>query len=227
MMTFAYRQAWIGFAMLAAAVLAIMLQPTRKLADERPRIDLEVMIPKQFGDWQVVEDSSLTMVSPEVQAKLSAIYSQTLSRTYVDRNGERVMLAIAYGGDQGDAMKAHRPEVCYPAQGFEVVRRSRGRLETNYGLLPVNRMVAIQGQRIEPVTYWFVTGGQVGVTNLERKLSQLRIGLTGAIPDGLLFRVSSIGKDSDHAFVVQGRFVANLLDSLAADVRRDLIGKCC
>ena len=30
------------------------------------------------------------------------------------------MLTIAYGGDQRDALRSHRQEVCYRAQGFTV-----------------------------------------------------------------------------------------------------------
>jgi hypothetical protein len=31
--------------------LAIAITPTHKLADQGPKIDLETMIPKQFGEW--------------------------------------------------------------------------------------------------------------------------------------------------------------------------------
>jgi len=39
-----------GLAMVAAAGLALAMTPTHKLADQGPKIDLETMIPKQFGE---------------------------------------------------------------------------------------------------------------------------------------------------------------------------------
>ena len=182
----------IGIAMLVAAGLAVFMTPVQKVAEEGPKLDLETMIPKQIGEWRVDESIVPLQVSPDVQAKLDSIYNQMLSRTYIDNKGNRVMLSIAYGGDQRDSMKAHRPEVCYPAQGFQVVKQMEGTLQSTFGEITVKRLVAEQGKRIEPITYWFVTGGMVNATNLDRKISQIKFGLTGSIPDGLLFRVSSI-----------------------------------
>ncbi|MEW5788592.1 MAG: exosortase-associated protein EpsI, B-type [Pseudomonadota bacterium] len=222
---FNFRNLAIGVAMLVSAGLALVLTPKQMAEADRPKIDLEAMIPQAFGDWQV--DGSITpvQVAPDVQAKLDKIYSQTLSRTYVNGNGERVMLSIAYGGDQSDSMQAHRPEVCYPAQGFQVVRQVSGSLSTRFGTISVKRLVAAHGKRIEPITYWFVTGGRVNVDSLERKMAQLRFGLTGQIPDGLLFRISSIASDTEGAFSSQTRFVEALLQSVDDQGRARLIGQ--
>ncbi|MGH8547527.1 MAG: exosortase-associated protein EpsI, B-type [Methylococcales bacterium] len=214
----------IGFAMLAAAGLTLALKPTQRVAEQAPSIDLETMIPKQFGDWRMIEEIDRLMVSPDGQAILDRIYNQTLSRTYINSEGERVMLSIAYGSDQSDSLKAHRPEVCYPAQGFQVLKQMRGALQTSFGQISVKHLITEQGRRVEPVTYWFVTGGRVNVNNLERKLAQIRFGLTGEIPDGLLFRVSTIDRDAERAFSVQAGFVDVLLRSLSDPGRIRLLG---
>lgn len=224
MKALSFKYLLIGVVMLAAAGLAVALKPTHKVADQGPKIDLETMIPKQFGDWRMFDEPDRMMVSPDVQAKLDRIYSQTLARTYVNDKGDRLMLSIAYGGDQSDSMKAHRPEVCYPAQGFQVIQQVKGMLQTPFGSIPVNRLVARQGGRVEPITYWFVTGGQVNTSNLERKIAQLRFGLTGQIPDGLLFRVSTIERDANHAYSTQSAFVVELLQLLSESGRARLLG---
>ena len=108
--------------MLAAAGLALALTPRLKLADQGPTISLEAMIPKQFGEWKLEGTIASLIVSPDVQALLDKIYNQTLSRTYINPKGERIMLSIAYGGDQSDTMAVHKPEVCYPAQGFQILK---------------------------------------------------------------------------------------------------------
>ena len=101
------------------------------------------------------------MVDPQQQELIDKIYTQTLSRTYVNPSGYRIMLAIAYGDDQRDAMQLHYPEVCYPAQGFSLKGKEKGTVATENGIIPVTRILTNLGQRNEPVTYWTTVGDQV------------------------------------------------------------------
>jgi hypothetical protein len=45
------------------------------------------------------------------------------------------------------------------------------------------------------------------------------------IPDGLLFRVSSIDRDSSAAFVLQDAFAAQMMEGIPAALRPRLIGR--
>ena len=112
----------IGACMFAAAGMALALKPTTKIADAGPEVDLEVLIPKAFGDWKIDTTIAPLIANPEQQAVIEKIYNQTLTRTYVNSRNERIMLSIAYGGDQSDSMAVHKPEVCYPAQGFQILK---------------------------------------------------------------------------------------------------------
>lgn len=200
----------IGALMVLAAGLAVTLKPTHRLADQGPDIDLERVVPSQIGDWRMVEELDRLMISPDVQAKLDKLYSQTLTRTYAKTSGERVMLSIAYGRDQRDALQLHMPEVCYPSQGFHVDRQVTGSLRLGEAGMPVVRMVATQGPRIEPITYWITLGRHVVTSGTQRKLAQLRYGLGGTVPDGMLVRLSSIGPDVGHAYRMHEDFAAQL-----------------
>lgn len=215
----------IGLAMLAAAGMAIALTPRDRIADHGPKLDLEAMIPKHFGNWQMDETVVPIMPDPGQQALLNKIYSQVLSRTYISGTGSQIMLAIAYGGDQSDAMQVHQPEICYPAQGFQIYRIFWDKLKTINGqLIPVKRLVAVQGPRNEPITYWITLGKEVPDGSLRWKLAQLKYGLTGKIPDGLLFRVSSISPDDSAAFALENRFINDLLAALPSSARAKLAG---
>jgi EpsI family protein len=217
-------KSWIiGLSMVAAALLAIVLTPTRLTAATAPKIDLETMIPKQFGDWHQLQELDVIAVSPEVQANLNKIYQQTLARTYVNSKGEQIMLSLAYGGDQRDGMQVHKPEICYPAQGFQVTKLTNGTLDTGFSQIPVKRLLTTQGARIEPITYWIIIGDTVAIDNFKWKLDQLKYGLTGKIPDGMIFRVSSIG-NVESAYAIQEEFIRDLLKSLPAASRKHLIG---
>jgi hypothetical protein len=140
--------------MLAASGLAMALRPTEKIADQGARIDIARMFPEQFADWRAAAGIVPALVSPDVKEKLDAIYDQTLSRTYVNNDGQRIMLSIAYGGDQsGDKTQVHRPEFCYTAQGFQLSNNRESQITTESGVLPVRRLEAVQGSRNEPITY--------------------------------------------------------------------------
>ncbi len=215
----------VGAAMLLAAGLAIAIKPTHKISDAGPRVELETMIPSQFGDWRIDPTVVPITVSPQVQARLDKIYDQTLSRSYINAAGQRIMLSIAYGGDQGgESTQVHRPEFCYSSQGFRVLRSAVSEMVTRFGALRVRRLVAVQGQRNEPITYWITVGDRATLPGIGRKLSQLAYGLTGRVPDGMLVRVSSIEADAAAAYAVQDDFVRDLLASVGAASRVRLIG---
>lgn len=215
----------IGLCMLAAAGLALALKPTHKIADAGPKLDLETFIPKEFGDWKVDETIVPLIADPEQKALIDKIYNQTLSRTYVNSRSERVMLSIAYGGDQSDSMAVHKPEICYPSQGFVLLKSPViSDFSTGEGVIPVKRLVAAQGARIEPITYWTTVGDAVEVSGLQWKLHQLKYGLTGRIPDGLLFRVSSIQADEAQAYRMQDNFTREMLKALSPEGRKRIIG---
>lgn len=210
--------------MFTASVGAIVARPTAKVAEQGPRLSLATMIPQQFGHWRDEPEPSAEVVNPQTQALLDKLYSQVLSRTYVDGEGNRVMLSVAYGGDQREGLRAHKPEVCYPAHGFSLGRSEPLRLETAYGTIAARRMLASQGARQEPVIYWLTIGNRSVDGQIAEKLEEMRFGLTGRIPDGLLFRVSSIDADPERALRVQTDFVRQLLAALAPADRLRLAG---
>ncbi|PTR15090.1 MULTISPECIES: exosortase-associated protein EpsI, B-type [unclassified Nitrosospira] len=210
--------------MLAASGLALALRPTYKVATYEPAIDLEAIIPRAFGEWHAEKENPVPMVDPQQQEMIEKIYTQTLNRTYVNNHGYRIMLAIAYGDDQRDAMQLHYPEVCYPAQGFSLTGKEKGTLTTENGSIPVTRILTNLGQRNEPVTYWTTVGDKVFQGGIEKKLVEIGYGLNGKIPDGLLIRVSSIDPEASHAFAVQARFADQMLGALTPKYRQKLNG---
>src|SRR5687767_4356792 len=123
----------IAALMFAASVGAMVARPSKKLADDHPTISLEAMVPKQFGDWKEEPLRHMEVVNPETQALLDKLYTEVLSRTYVNSSGYRIMLSLVYGSDQRGSLQAHKPEVCYPAQGFRLEKDERGRLGTPFG----------------------------------------------------------------------------------------------
>jgi len=204
--------------MCGATTAGVTGQPDTKL----PPIHLEEVVPDEFGVWSEAKLAG-PVVNPQVPDLIAKIYDEVLDRTYVNRDGDRIMLSLAWGSDQRGERQLHLPEICYPAQGFKVETLSDGTLATSFGDISVRRFTT-SGTRQEPVTYWRAMAGHVVRNDFDKRMVQLDLLPSGQIPDGLLFRVSSIDRDAAHAFKVQQQFAADLLAAVPLDVRRRLSG---
>lgn len=219
------RALFVAALMLAGAALSHVGRPTLYLADQIGKPDLEVLFPKQFGHWKIDTSWPVVLPPPDVQAALNAIYNQVLSRTYVNPTGQQIMLSVAYGGDQYDGTAAHRPEACYPAQGFSVTFNEKRTQALASGRIGVRTLVAQMGGRHEPITYWVLVGNTITTTGVEQKLAQLRYGVRGVIADGMLVRVSSIDTDTAHAHRLQAGFIADMAAALPEKARTRVFGE--
>src|SRR6267378_4530978 len=189
----------IAALMFAASVGAIVARPTSKASALGQAISLEGMIPKQFGDWREQPLGFVQVVNPQTQELLDKLYSEILTRTYINASGYRIMLSLAYGSDQRGSLQAHKPEVCYPAQGFALQANEAASIATSYGAIPVRRLLTSLGARKEPVTYWFTVGDKASPTQMEKRLVEMRFALTVRIPVSMLFRLSSFDIDPKRA----------------------------
>jgi EpsI family protein len=218
------RSALLCVCLVVATALGAVLKPQTPVS-RSSAVDLQQLVPASFAGWKA-EDIQFAGFTADVQAEIDKIYAQVLDRTYVDAGGRRVMLSIAYGRDQATDSQVHRPEFCYEAQGFDISDTRNGTMLTGHGEVPVRRMIATRGRRIEPVTYWIVVGDRATLPGISRKLIQLSYGVAGMIPDGMVVRVSSIDVDSsaDDAFRLHERFVRDLVNALSANGRARLTG---
>jgi EpsI family protein len=211
--------------MVLSSVLAKVMAPIAEAPGSRPGINLDTLIPKKFEGWKL-ESSNLGMiVNPEVRGELNDIYNQTLSRAYVNKQGDHIMLSIAYGGVQKTDMHAHRPEICYAASGFDIGEMTKTFVDTTVGKIPVMQLVAKQGARNEPITYWIRVGDSLTRGWIEQKMTAMGYGLAGKVPDGLLVRVSSISNDDQGSYLVQKDFLAAMLKAVRSDERFWLVGR--
>lgn len=214
-----------AFLMVVSVFVTAAITPTTRLSEILGPVDLEGAVPKSFGKWQLDPHQFTAMVNPQQEALLGKLYSQTLSRTYVDDRGRRVMLSIAYGEDQRDSMQVHKPEICYPAQGFMILKKSSEGIPIAGSDLQVTRLETVLAERrYEPVTYWTVLASEVSVGGTAKKLEEMKYGLRGVIPDGLIFRVSTIGRDTEAGFKTQDEFLRELLSSMAPEARKRIAG---
>ena len=222
------RRKALAFVALAAASggAAVALVPRAGVVEMTAAMPLETLFPATFKGWKIDPDIIPLEPSAELRQVIQESYDQTLSRTYVNAQGYRVMLSVAYGGRRNQGMDIHRPEVCYPAQGMALRRDTRETVfEFGADRLPLKRMVAGAGSRNEPISYWLVIGRSVASFGYGHRIALLKYGLTGHVPDGMLVRVSSIDDDSAQAFSEQDTFLRDMLSAMSPDFRRRLLGQ--
>lgn len=222
------RLRWMGALMVAASLLAWWATPTKFWSQHTANVKYETLFPASFGGWDLAREQATMIVNPQQQETLDAIYDEVVTKVYIERaSGRRVMVSLAYGNNQSRATQVHKPEVCYPAQGFSLLSMRKDLLPAEAaagGTVPVMRIVAQMGRRIEPLTYWIRAGDTVVRGSIEQNLARIRLGLRGYIPDGLLFRVSEVNPDAAASFALQDRFVRDFLAHLTPAARESVIG---
>ncbi len=214
----------IFFLLVGSLVLSEFIKPVPNSIDAQNIPSLESSIPISFGGWQSATQGLAQIVDPKMEKSLDAIYSQTLSRVYVDNQQHQVILSLAYGPNQTEPLRVHKPEVCYPAQGFNIESNEVGQLKVGDQKIPVKFLKGVSSDQTEFVTYWIVVGGVAVATDLEFKLQQFKFSLEGKIPDGLLFRVSSHGQNAEAEYQKQKDFVNDLMKAVDSGTRKILLG---
>ena len=179
-------------AMLAAAVIAVAITPRTLKVVTAPHF--ESTVPLQFAGWTRRQDNIVQIgVSESAETTFDKPYNEILMRTYVSSRGEEVMLALAWGQLQRQDIKVHRPDGCYKAQGYEVLRWERGVPVSVAGRsepVPAVRMLAAGRGNLEVVTFWIRIGSTYGGDGIATRWYMLKEGLDGRIPDGILVRAS-------------------------------------
>lgn len=215
---------------LTSAGLAEVLRPHELMAKSSALPDLEQAIPRQFGQWRYVPNVGLvTPASPAgyVRRELEAkIYSQEVGRSYSDGAGHVVMLLVAYGPVQDYRLKSHLPEVCYGASGFRVSAKTVTELSYRDDAAPLtlSRVTAVKEGRFEPISYWMRIGNDIATGVFDRQMARMKYGLQGLIPDGALFRVSTVGLPEDVSYKLQDQFIRDLMTAIAPENRKFFLG---
>jgi len=191
------------------------------------------LVPVEFAEWREIPLAS-DAVDPRAQlpgeTDREAPYDDVLMRGYTNPRGDIVVLALAYGSHQRQEVKIHRPEICYTAQGFEVLRRTPVDLPlTGVSAQPARgaRMLVRGADRVETVSYWIRIGDLYSRGAWRTRSHIFTEGLSGRIVDGMLVRVSQIVPDAASAtpqrFALQEDFLAQLVRALPANARDLLV----
>lgn len=221
-----YRNVLLMTLMIATAFFSSSAKPTRMMFEIYPRDKLVNEIPLLFSRWKKLQTNVAEVVDPTQQAVLKYLYTETLSANYGNVNKGVVMLSIAYGKDQRDGNDVHQPDLCYPAQGFNVIEQSELTLVLDaHRSIVVKYMKTQKGLRIEPLIYWTTLGNNVYRGKLQKKFIDFKYSRENLIPDGMIVRVSTIEEDSEIAMASITDFVKDWYASMPEQQRKRYFGE--
>ncbi|MET0376974.1 MAG: exosortase-associated protein EpsI, V-type [Rhizorhabdus sp.] len=207
----------------AAAVIANSRRPDipfRML--ERGKLDS--LFPKKVGDWEYKTDSGLVL-PPEDELR-DRLYSRVLTRYYAAPNQMPIMFLVAYSSEQDGMLQVHRPEICYPAAGYEVMEQRFIPLDVGGGLtIPGHYLNARSISRQEQLIYWTRIGNDFPTRWWAQHWAVAKENLKGRVPDGVLVRISTAAPDDKSAMTALTRFIPKMLEQLSPTARRVLFGE--
>lgn len=217
------RMVLIGLASGLTATSAYALRPRR----EEHRLittKLQELIPKWVGPWRYGSAEGVVVARPE-EALPTEGYDQLIARTYEAAGRLNIMLLVAYGSTQGATLQLHRPETCYPAQGFGLSDFSEPNLRFAPGLpVQARRFTATRDERVERMVYWTRIANRFPRNTAGEYRAILGSVLAGVVPDGILVRISTITSDTAAADAAIDHFTAELIRQMLPAGRQILLG---
>jgi EpsI family protein len=195
-------------------------KPFRMIEDAR----LDPLFPKQVGDWSYETSSGLVL--PPADQLRDRLYNAVLTRYYASPTQLPVMLLVAYNGTQDGMLQVHRPEVCYPASGYELLEQRLIPLDVGGGLtVPGHYIGARSASRSEQLIYWTRIGNDFPTRWWAQHWAVAKENLKGRVPDGVLVRISTAAPDDKSATLTLMRFIPALLAELSPTARRVVFGE--
>lgn len=218
------RAVLVGTAFACASGGAYALTP-RASEQLLGKTKLGALIPAKIGAWRSADRGGVVVATDEEGAPADG-YDQVLTRTYVADGLPDIMLLLAYGSTQGGSLRLHRPETCYPAQGFAL--GDFGELRFRFGPqgtpVAARRFTASRDDRIERVVYWTRVANSFPLDTAELYAAILRSTIKGIVPDGILVRFSSIGPNPLASDAALSQFAYDMVGDSAAQGRRLVLG---
>jgi EpsI family protein len=219
------RDLLIGGGSLSAAGLSLALKPRRHVS-LLGGVPLNEIVPATVGAWHSKNVSDLLDAKGD-GSLMNKLYGQTVERIYQNAQTQsEIMMLFAYGDTQSNDLQLHRPEVCYPAFGFEIVSARLIFIPLSAGFaLPAKMLMAHSPSRDEAIVYWSRLGNFLPTNGGEQRFDRLETTIEGFVADGLLARLSMATNDKRNAEMQISGFIRELLSAIPHSRLPALIGE--
>ncbi|MEM6857732.1 MAG: exosortase C-terminal domain/associated protein EpsI [Pseudomonadota bacterium] len=209
----------IGAGLSALGALSYLRTP-EMLTPPITEDEFSAAIPNTVGPWNSRKSSEIVL-PPNDEA--DRIYENIETRIYEGSDLPSMMLLIAFSSTQQDDIQVHRPEVCYPASGFPILQNQPIQFDFRSTTIRARELLADRGGLKERVVYWVRVGNSFPTTWPQQRLSMAMQHLKGFVPDGTLFRVSTIeGPDESKQDVILS-FIEAFLGDISPSFRQSVL----
>lgn len=213
----------VGTAVIGVAAASVAFTPKRvfrKLTAE----ELANAIPENIGNYTSSATSGL--IAPATDELSERLYDETLMRIYVAPDQVPILALFAYGSVQNLSLELHRPEECYPQQGFTLSNTQLMPLTLEGHEIPATSLTASRKDGyVEQMIYWSRIGTHFPATKNGQSLVVTRENLAGRMPDGILVRLSMPVKDRELGLRAGQSFQKEMADSLPDLGRKIVFGE--
>ena len=161
----------------------------------RPSVEHDAAVfdalPTELNGWRSVD---LT-IDQAVSDMLAADHN--VQRAYLHPLGYLIFVYVGYYGTERGGTPEHTPDICYPAQGWQIVESMIQRAGGEGGF-DLREFVVEQAGERRLVHYWYRTGSQSGLTSVVGlRLRHVVDRMTENRGDGALVRLSTPLGSSD------------------------------
>lgn len=216
------RDVLAGSLLLATAGASQLLKPSRTtppLAEGA----LDAAIPKTVGALSFVTSSGLVL--PPKDELSERLYDDVLTRVYGASGMLPVMALFAYGSVQNLSLELHRPDECYPQQGFTITEPEPLLLQLAGRAIPVSVLTASRkGGYVEQVVFWSRIGTHFPASRTQQSWIVAQENFSGRAPDGILTRLSVPTADRSLGVRTAVQFLHDLARALSPSGHRILFG---
>jgi EpsI family protein len=212
-----------GSLLLAITGASQLLKPVR-MFDTLSHDELSAAIPRQVGAYRFATSSGLVL--PPTDELSERLYDQVLTRVYLAPMRLPVMALFAYGSVQNLSLELHRPDECYPQQGFTITEPRLLPLVLGAHRIPASLLTATRPDGyVEQVVFWSRIGTRFPADRTAQSLQVARENFAGRMPDGLLVRLSIPTVSRSAAIATALAFLTELNNSLSSSGRRIMFGQ--
>lgn len=214
------RSVVVGLGLAAGAAVSYFNTP-RALASPIAEARFQRLIPSKVGGW--TSRKSAELVLPAEDEGQDKLYENLETRIYEGNGLPAIMFLIAYSSVQRNDVQVHRPEVCYPAAGFPIVWTKPATIDAGNRKLLGRELLADRGGLNERIIYWVRVGEEFPIGWADQRLTMALSNARGVTPDGVLFRVSTIEEDPEHAASALRMFIKAFIATSSPSFRETVL----
>lgn len=209
----------IGGGLMGAGMVSYLRVPNATARPMTPK-SFQAAVPSTVGGWTSRKSSEVVLPAQDDADKL---YENLETRIYEGSGLPPMMVVIAFSSTQQADIQVHRPEVCYPAAGLPVLWSKPLTLKFRSTDIGGREVLADRDGLRERVVYWIRVGDAFPVSWAEQRMTMALDNLKGAIPDGVLFRVSTIEEPDGNTKPAILTFINAFLDAASPDFRERIL----